>query len=89
MEGLRRGLRPCSSSISASKSHLGVTVELSISSANLNIALVSQSRVADRGYPEMDQRAVLRHTNRLIHEISPYLLQHAHNPVNWYPFDQR
>ncbi len=22
--------------------------------------------------------------NRLIHEKSPYLLQHAHNPVNWY-----
>ena len=25
------------------------------------------------------------HTNRLIHEKSPYLLQHAHNPVDWYP----
>jgi len=37
----------------------------------------------------MDQRAVSRHTNRLIHEISLYLFQHAHNPVNWYPFDQR
>ncbi|MFQ5674082.1 MAG: thioredoxin domain-containing protein [Nitrospinales bacterium] len=24
-----------------------------------------------------------RHTNALIHEKSPYLLQHAHNPVNW------
>jgi hypothetical protein len=24
------------------------------------------------------------YTNRLIHESSPYLLQHAHNPVNWY-----
>lgn len=27
-----------------------------------------------------------RHTNRLIHEKSPYLLQHAHNPVDWYPW---
>ena len=26
------------------------------------------------------------HTNQLIHETSPYLLQHAHNPVNWYPW---
>ena len=26
------------------------------------------------------------HTNRLIHEASPYLLQHAHNPVDWYPW---
>lgn len=27
-----------------------------------------------------------KHTNRLINELSPYLLQHAHNPVNWYPW---
>jgi uncharacterized protein YyaL (SSP411 family) len=26
------------------------------------------------------------HTNRLVHETSPYLLQHAHNPVDWYPW---
>jgi uncharacterized protein YyaL (SSP411 family) len=25
-------------------------------------------------------------TNRLIHESSPYLKQHAHNPVDWYPW---
>ena len=25
-------------------------------------------------------------TNALIDETSPYLLQHAHNPVNWYPW---
>lgn len=25
-----------------------------------------------------------KYTNRLILETSPYLLQHAHNPVNWY-----
>jgi hypothetical protein len=27
-----------------------------------------------------------RHTNRLASETSPYLLQHAHNPVDWYPW---
>lgn len=27
-------------------------------------------------------------TNHLIHETSPYLLQHAHNPVNWYPWGE-
>lgn len=27
------------------------------------------------------------HTNRLIHETSPYLLQHAHNPVDWHPWN--
>jgi len=26
--------------------------------------------------------------NRLIHETSPYLLQHAHNPVDWYPYGE-
>ena len=25
-------------------------------------------------------------TNKLINETSPYLLQHAHNPVEWYPW---
>ncbi|MBA3602659.1 MAG: thioredoxin domain-containing protein [Parachlamydiaceae bacterium] len=28
----------------------------------------------------------IRYTNRLIKEKSPYLLQHAHNPVDWYPW---
>ena len=27
-----------------------------------------------------------KYTNRLAHETSPYLLQHAHNPVDWYPW---
>lgn len=27
-------------------------------------------------------------TNRLINEKSPYLLQHAHNPVDWYPWSE-
>ncbi|KAL3849786.1 hypothetical protein ACJIZ3_011668 [Penstemon smallii] len=29
-----------------------------------------------------------KHTNRLAAEHSPYLLQHAHNPVNWYPWGE-
>ncbi len=29
-----------------------------------------------------------QHTNALINETSPYLLQHAHNPVNWYPWGE-
>jgi len=28
------------------------------------------------------------YTNDLIHESSPYLLQHAHNPVNWKPYGE-
>ena len=33
-----------------------------------------------------DQNGWAHYTNRLFLESSPYLLQHAHNPVNWYPW---
>jgi len=33
-----------------------------------------------------DPSATSRPTNRLIDQTSPYLLQHAHNPVDWYPW---
>ena len=29
-----------------------------------------------------------KYTNKLIDETSPYLLQHAHNPVEWYPWTE-
>lgn len=29
-----------------------------------------------------------KYTNKLIDETSPYLLQHAHNPVDWYPWGE-
>ena len=29
-----------------------------------------------------------KHTNHLIHETSPYLRQHAHNPVDWYAWGE-
>ena len=29
-----------------------------------------------------------KHTNLLVNSTSPYLLQHAHNPVDWYPWSQ-
>ncbi len=30
-----------------------------------------------------------KYTNELINETSPYLLQHAHNPVNWFPWNDK
>jgi len=45
-----------------------------------------------RNYSHFEQKGPLmeqhKHTNRLIHETSPYLLQHAHNPVDWYPWGE-
>ena len=32
--------------------------------------------------------SINEYTNRLSHETSPYLLQHAHNPVDWYPWGE-
>src|SRR5574337_273540 len=37
---------------------------------------------------EIDKEVLPRYTNRLIRETSPYLLQHAHNPVDWYPWGE-
>ena len=34
------------------------------------------------------ETATPTHTNRLAGESSPYLLQHAHNPVDWYPWGE-
>ena len=34
----------------------------------------------------LNQDGSAKYTNRLFLESSPYLLQHAHNPVNWYPW---
>ena len=31
-------------------------------------------------------QAPKKYTNKLINETSPYLLQHAHNPVEWFPW---
>jgi len=38
--------------------------------------------------PRLDGKSQQRYTNRLIHEKSPYLLLHAHNPVDWYPWGE-
>jgi hypothetical protein len=36
----------------------------------------------------MTEPAAPKHTNRLAQATSPYLLQHAHNPVDWYPWGE-
>lgn len=36
----------------------------------------------------LDESGWAKYTNRLFLESSPYLQQHAHNPVNWFPWGQ-
>lgn len=53
----------------------------------LPIFLISLMTIGCGGNAQKDNEAVQnethKYTNELIHETSPYLLQHAHNPVNW------
>lgn len=50
------------------------------------VALVVASGFATAEDPGDEGSAKDRDTNRLVKESSPYLLQHAHNPVDWYPW---
>ena len=36
----------------------------------------------------MTEMKEAQHTNALVNETSPYLLQHANNPVDWYPWNE-
>lgn len=38
-------------------------------------------------YSQSPSKMTSKHSNALINETSPYLLQHAHNPVDWYPWN--
>ena len=49
----------------------------------LNIVWIANADVAAPKNPD----GSWKWTNRLIHETSPYLLLHAHNPVDWYPWN--
>ena len=53
--------------------------------SSLEAALASRPGQAPRTRHVASDRTPL-YTNRLALESSPYLLQHAHNPVNWYPW---
>ena len=49
------------------------------------LALAGAMNVAAADAPKAIEHAF---TNRLANEKSPYLLQHAHNPVDWYPWGE-
>lgn len=52
----------------------------------------SQSQKTNKQSKKTTKQAEMKeqpYTNELIHESSPYLLQHSHNPVNWYPWGDK
>src|SRR3954452_24241191 len=49
-----------------------------------NAIIITLTLLFGAAAPAQETRPV--HTNRLASEKSPYLLQHAHNPVDWHPW---
>ena len=47
----------------------------------LTLSVVALSCKKNKNHSKIEQNL---NTNDLIHETSPYLLQHADNPVDWY-----
>nr|MDQ6913518.1 thioredoxin domain-containing protein [Verrucomicrobiota bacterium] len=56
-----------------------------VQSKFLFLALAGAMNLAAADAPKATEHAF---TNRLANEKSPYLLQHAHNPVDWYPWGE-
>ena len=52
----------------------------------LTLIVLLSSCAQTKGDPFEEEKENHAYTNELINESSPYLLQHAHNPVNWYPW---
>ncbi|KAF3340955.1 spermatogenesis-associated protein 20 [Carex littledalei] len=74
-------------------SHRTLMLSRSISSISLAsrrtlTSFLYKSAMATSASGSGGSTAPTRHTNRLASEHSPYLLQHAHNPVDWYPWGE-
>ena len=56
----------------------------------LNFNLIQKTVAEEKSKDSKVSKEKKEHkfTNRLINEKSPYLLQHAHNPVDWYPWGE-
>jgi hypothetical protein len=52
------------------------------------IVIHEHSKASDGEEPSVSTSSEPRHTNRLIHATSPYLLQHVHNPVDWFEWGE-
>jgi uncharacterized protein YyaL (SSP411 family) len=53
------------------------------------VAVLSFTSCAHSQNKENKMNANHKYTNELINESSPYLLQHAHNPVNWHAWNEK
>ncbi|MEM9940987.1 MAG: thioredoxin domain-containing protein [Planctomycetota bacterium] len=54
----------------------------------LSITLLCFLSLSSAVMAQDDKKQESKFTNALVNESSPYLLMHAHNPVNWYPWNE-
>ncbi len=67
--------------------HWIIVTGLAISMLPMMAMSVFSANGENRIHQQVQKRiAAGEKTNRLVHEQSPYLLQHAFNPVDWYPW---
>lgn len=66
---------------------LGAGATVDVADAAANTTSVSRKPVAVAASEPMS-KSHSSHTNRLAREKSPYLLQHQHNPVDWYAWGE-
>ena len=59
-----------------------------LSSILIIVFMYSVCNAEKRDIMKADNKTECKFTNKLIDENSPYLLSHAHNPVNWYPWGE-
>ncbi|QEG20190.1 Cellobiose 2-epimerase [Mariniblastus fucicola] len=61
---------------------------LAVGCSSPNEDLVKTSQAQEQAAEKSLDEDAKKHTNALAKESSPYLLMHAHNPVNWYPWSE-
>jgi hypothetical protein len=75
-----------SGSVSRNLQFFSLWVGVILPGRDQKLAFSVKSGEVQKGAEDMESSH--KYTNRLAHEHSPYLLQHAHNPVDWYPWGE-
>ncbi len=67
---------------------IAITIFVSSTFVVLTMDTAKASEIPAVKEPRSGKNGSPRHTNRLAGSFSPYLRQHAHNPVDWYPWGE-
>jgi uncharacterized protein len=67
---------------------IGVIAGWLLAASSLALPLAAAEKAKSTPTVSTNAPAAHKHTNRLAQEKSPYLRQHMHNPVDWYPWGE-